>query len=127
MTSPLSLVGKRAELTGLRNVLWAARFYAGLPPASPDDVPTGLLLGEVVLATPSGVVALPAVLEITCPQTAPAAASGLVGWVRFVSAAGDGLLDVRAGLAAAGYPAVVNVVQVYAGGELQLISCTLAK
>lgn len=127
MSSPLSLVGKRAELTGLRNALWAVRFYDGLPPSTPDDTPPGLLLGSVQLATPSGVVALPAVLEITCPQIAPAAASGILGWVRFVNAAGDGLLDVRAGLAAAGHPAVVNVVQVYEGGELQLISCTLAK
>ena len=127
MSSPLSLAGKRAELTGLRNVLWGVRFYTGLPPSSPDDTPTDVLLGEVVLASPSGVVALPAVLEVTCPQIANAATSGILGWVRFVDAAGDGLLDVRAGLSAAGHPAVVNVVQVYEGGELQLISCTLSK
>lgn len=128
MSTPLSLVGRKAQLLGLRAVLGQAVFYAGLPPATPDEAPAGALLGHVLLASPAGVVgdaAGLATLTLDGPQIANATATGVIGFIRFATADGSGVLDVQAGLAAAGLPAVVNALQVYAGGEVQLLSCVI--
>lgn len=137
MTTPLSLLGRKAQLLGLRDAIdvggGKALFYAGLPPATPDEVTAEALLGTLALATPSGVVGNSgplATLTLTTPRVAAASGSGAVGWVRLTNAAGDGFMDLLAGLAGlagSGAPVIVNLTQVYAGGELQLISCVIAE
>lgn len=134
MTTPLSLIARKAELTGLRNALDAgggkAKFYTNGPPATPDTATAETLLGTIVLATTSGEIGASetlATLTLTVPQVASAVVTGIIGFVRLTNGAGDGFMDLAVGLAGSGGPVIVNALQVYAGGELQLISCVIAK
>lgn len=142
MSSPLSLVGRKAELSGLRNALsgGAALFYADLPPSQPDESTAALLLATLALPSSAGVISQAqvgsvtfATLTLTTPLTVNAIASGIVGWVRLADSAGNGYLDLLVGLALpAGStespaPVIVNARQLYAGGEISLVSCVLAK
>lgn len=134
MTTPLSLIARQAELLGLRDGMDAGGaallFYPNAPPAAPDNVTAELLLGTIALATPSGAIgdsgAL-ATLTLTVPRVALAAATGVIGWARLVNGAGNGYMDLLVGLAGSGAPVIVNATQVYANGELQLVSCVIAK
>lgn len=134
MTTPLSLLGRKAQLLGLRDAIdvggGKALFYAGLPPATPDEVTAEALLGTLTLAVPSGAIGnsgMWATLTLTTPRVAAASGSGAVGWVRLANAAGDGFMDLLAGLAGSGAPVIVNLTQVYTNGELQLVSCVIAE
>lgn len=134
MTTPLSLIARKAELTGLRNALdiggAKVLFYTGTVPPLPDDPTAETLIGTIPLSATSGVVgasALLATLTLTVPQVAPAAATGQIGFVRLVNGAGVGFMDLPAGVAGSGMPVIVNATLVYAGGELQLVSCVIAK
>lgn len=129
----LSLIARQGCLTGLRNALDAgggrALFYAGSPPDTPDETPAGALLGAVLLAGTSGTVGSSgalATLTLTVPRTGLATASGEIGFIRFADGAGQGLLDLPAGIDGSGAPATVSVTQVFAGGEIQLLSCVIA-
>ena len=134
MTTPLSLIARKAELTGLRNGLdvggGQALFYTNAPPDLPDTATAETLLGSIALAATSGGVgesgAL-ATLTLTVPQVASAVASGVIGFVRLANGAGDGFMDLPVGIAGSGQPVIVSATQVYAGGELQLVSCVIAK
>lgn len=138
MTMPLSLIGRKAQLLGLRDAIdaggGAALFYADAPPALPDDATAALLLGTVAFAAPCGAIAdlvteagTLATLTLTVPLLGNAAASGVIGWVRLVNGAGQGFLDLAAGLAGSGAPVILNALQVYTGGEIQLLSCVIAE
>lgn len=136
MTTPLSLIARKGRLKGLRDELVAggtaaAKFYTGVPPALPSDAPGAVtLLGTILLATPVGVVGSSgdlAILTLSVPRVAAASASGTIGWVRFVNAAGDGFMDLPAGLAGSSLPVIVNVLEIFANGELQLVSCIIAE
>lgn len=134
MTTPLSLIGRKAELLGLRDALDAGGaallFYPNTPSALPDDATAEVLIGAINLATPSGAIGqsgMLATLTLTIPQVASAANTGVIGWARLVNGAGNGFLDLLAGLAGSGAPVIVNTLQVYAGGEIQLLSCVIAK
>jgi hypothetical protein len=134
MTTPLSLTARKAELTGLRNGLDAgggkALFYTGIPPALPDSATAETLLGTIALAATSGVVGASgalATLTLAVPQVASAIVQGDIGFVRLVNGAGDGFMDLPVGVAGSGMPVIVNATQVYTGGELQFVSCVIAK
>lgn len=134
MTTPLSLIARKAELLGLRDALDAGGaallFYPNTPTALPDDTTTEVLIGAINLAVPSGAIGQSgtlATLTLTTPQVAPAANTGLIGWARLVDGAGNGFLNLLAGLPGSGAPVIVNTLQVYAGGEIQLLSCVIAK
>lgn len=134
MTTPLSLIARKAELTGLRNALdvgaGKALFYTGAPPALPDSPSEGTLLGTIELATPSGSISDSgglALLTLATPQTTLAVATGVVGFVRLVNGAGDGFMDLPVGLEGSGQPVIVNTTQVYLLGDLKLVSCVIAK
>ena len=142
MTTPLSLIARKGQLKGLRDELVAggaaaARFYTGVPPALPSDAPGAVtLLGTILLATPVGVVGSSgdlATLTLSVPRVAAASASGAIGWVRFVNAAGDGFMDLPVGLKLppgsmdTPAPVIVNVLEIFANGELQLVSCVIAE
>lgn len=139
MTTPLSLIARNGRMSGLRAALdiGGAKllFYTNLPPAKPDDVTAETLIGTLALAAPCGVLGqsgvapapLFATLTLTTPRVVAASATGVVGWVRLVNGAGDGFLDLLVGLAGSGAPAIVNVLQVFQNGELQLVSCVLSE
>lgn len=132
--TPLSLIARKGELLGLRDALDAGgaalRFYPNTPPALPDTATAEVLIGTIALAVPSGAVGQSgalATLTLTTPRAAPAAVTGVIGWARLVNGAGDGFMDLPVGLAGSNLPVIVNATQVYAGGELQLISCVISK
>jgi hypothetical protein len=133
MSTPISLKGRKGRLLGLRDT-WdlggeaSMLFYTGVPPATPDTATPATLLGEIEFASPSGLVGESgnlATLTLTVPRVTLASASGLIGWVRIVDAAGDGYLDLLA--AESDAPVIINAAQVFAGGEIQLLSCVLSE
>ena len=139
MSTPLSLVARTARMLGLRDAVdvGGARmlFYTGLPPANASLPTTETLLGTLLLSTPCGVLgqlvisstSTLATLTMAVPKTGMAVASGLIGWVRIANGALDGFMDLPAGLTGFDAPIIVNVAQVFTGGEIQLISCVLAE
>lgn len=142
MTTPLSLIARKGRLKGLRDELVlggaaAAKFYTGLPPSKPSDaVGAVTLLGTILLATPVGVVGASgdlATLTLSVPRVASASASGTIGWVRLVNFAGDGFMDLMVGLKLppgsvdTPAPVIVNVLEIFANGELQLVACVIAE
>ncbi|ABM37551.1 hypothetical protein [Polaromonas naphthalenivorans] len=133
MTTPLSLIARKGQMAGLRAALDAgggkALFYINAPPATPDDATAETLLGSINLATPSGALGDAsglATLTLTVPQITNALASGIIGWVRLADGAGHGFMDLPAGLAGSGLPVILNALQVYTGGEIQLLACLIA-
>ena len=143
MSTALALIARTARLSGLRTALdvGGARllFYTGLPPATTGATTAETLLGTALLSNPCGALGQTVVsptstlatLTMTVPKTTTAVASGVIGWVRMANgvggAAGEGFIDLPAGLVDSGAPAILNVMQVFAGGEIQLLSCVLAE
>lgn len=136
----LSLIARKACQTGMRDAIdsggGAMLFYTGTPPAAPDLATTETLLAQLPLASPCGAISASgglALLTLTVPLSSDALASGLIGWVRIVNGDGEGFLDLLAGLPLpegspdTPAPVLLNALQVYAGGEVQLLSCVLAR
>lgn len=134
MTVPLSLAARQARLTALRDFIDTGgallRFYTGTNPAKPEDATSETLLGTVALATPSGAISnsgTTATYTVSVPRVNACDASGVVGWVRFCKGDGTGALDVAVVEAPTSGSVVLSDTQVYAGGELQLISCVISE
>ena len=134
MSVSLSLTARKARILGMRDALDVGGakvlYYAGMPPAEPSDDAGQILLGTVALVSPCGALGDAnglATLTLNVPKTTLAVESGVIGWLRLTNGAGQGFLDLLAGLAGSGKPALINVGQVFAGGEIQLVSCTLAE
>lgn len=133
MSTPLALIARSARMLGFRTALDAggakALFYTGTKPAQPGHATSETLLGTVLLASPCGALSEfedLALLTVSVPLTTLAVASGEIGFVRLANGSGQVFLDVAAGLVGSGAPAIVNVAQVFTGGEIRLISCVLA-
>ena len=131
MSTPLSLIGRKAQMLGLRTGLDAGsvRYYTGVPPSTPSLGTAESLLASVALSAPCGVVGDAsglATLTLTLPLVTLSTLSGEIGFVRLVDSAGNGFLDLPVGLVNSGKPAILNATQVFTGGEIQLLSCTLA-
>lgn len=133
MTTPLALAVRQARLLAVRDFLDVGElwFYTGAAePATPETVTLDTFLGSVILDTVAGAIGASgatATLTLTVPRTGTVVATGLIGWVRFVDSAGNGIMDrpvVELGTAG---PVVVSDKQVYLGGELQLISCVISE
>ena len=142
MTTPLSLAARQARVLALRDLLDVGgaklRFYtladATPLPATPETATTETLLGVMALAAPSGsigAVGNVARLTMTVPRTTTALDTALVGMVRFVDGAGASHMDLRVGKVGEVYTPARSVLlsdlQVYTGGELQLISCVISE
>lgn len=138
MTVLLSLAARQARLLGLRGVIdgGAMRFYANTPPAKPEDPPSQTLLASVQLADPAGSIGAIgplALLAFNVPIVDLVSTTGLVGWVRLVDHTGAGIMDLPVGLASGDYsttpapPVLLSETQLYAGGEIRLVSCNLAE
>ena len=130
----LSLSARLARVTALRSVIDASGggnmlFCAGTMPAAPEDTLTAIVLATMPLATPAcGTVsespATVATLSLT-PASVLAASAGVVDFVRITDGAGGGVMDLPAGLADSGMPVILSALQVYSGGEVQLLSCLI--
>jgi hypothetical protein len=135
MTTPLCLGARQARLTGLRDYIdtggGSMWFCTGSTlPATPDDAITDTVLGAIPLDSPSGSVSSSGTLAtytLTVPRTALVVATGIVGWVRFCRGDGTGVLDVPVVKAPLIGPVILSDTQVYAGGELQLLSCVITE
>lgn len=137
MTTPLSLLSRKARLLGLRNHIdsnnfGTVQFYSGnVLPASPETTAPEAPLCVVELASPNcGVVSDSnglATLTMAGPRIGTVTTTGVVGWMRIVNGAGEPVLDTPVVKAPLTGPVVVSDTQVYAGGELQLISCVISE
>ena len=139
MSTPLSLAARQARLLALRDLMDVGgagmQFYTGdAVPDSPETATPETLLGTVTLAIPSGAISssgATATLAMTVPRTNAAIATGSIGWVRFVDGAGAGVMDLKVGKVGVTYdsprPVLVSDVLVYAGGDLQLLSCVISE
>jgi hypothetical protein len=137
----LSLAARQARLSAVGALIdanggGAAHFYALPMPAKAEDAPMNAPLAIVALATPCGTVgATPqglATFSLT-PAAGQAAASGVVGWVRFVDGVGAAIDDQPVGPPGSGAPVLVTdnkpnpSAQLYAGGEVQLVAGVLTE
>ena len=130
MTTPLSLAMRQLRLLPMRDEIAALWFYSGTLPATTETATADTKLGVIGTALPAGSVGASgyvATLTFTVPRVSLAIATGLVGWVRFVDAAGNGIKDCAVVDAGSVGPVVISDLQVYVGGEMQLISCVMAE
>lgn len=130
MSVPLSLALRQARLLATRDLLAGMWFYTGTLPATPETTPVGAKVAEDVLATPAGAIGasgVTATLTITVPRVTSVIAAGLIAWVRFVDGAGAGLMDLPCGITGGTEPVILTALQVYAGGEIQVISCVISE
>lgn len=132
MSALLSLAARQARLLALRGLLdgGAMRLYPNVPPATPETASTEVLLGTVALPSPAGAIGASgamATLTLTTPLVTAVGTTGVIGWVRFCDSAGAGVMDLPAGGIGSGLPVVVSNTQVYAGGEVQLLTCVIAE
>lgn len=138
---PLCLGARMARLTATRDYIDSGGgefwFYTGSPPSGPASGTSETLLAVVALDTVSGAITFTgdlAIYTISVPRVGSASVTGIVGWVRVVDGAGDGVMDLLAGMAdpvtgivPAGVVAVLSATQIYAGGEVQLVSCVITE
>lgn len=137
MPTPLSLVTRQARLLALRDqidaggggALW---LYEGVMPVegTPEIATAAVFLGAIELAVVSGAIGVSgniATYTLTSPQTGNMVATGIVGWVRAVDGTGLGVMDLTAGGVASGAQAIFSDTQMYAGGEVQLLSCVIGE
>lgn len=132
MSALLSLAARQARLLALRSLLdgGSMRVYTNAPPATPESATTETLLSTVPLANPAGAIGVSGVLAaltLTTPQVDTVDATGVIGWVRFVEPNGAGVMDLPAGAVGSGMPVIFTNLQVYAGGEVQLLTCLIAE
>lgn len=131
MSVPLSLAARLSRVAAVRAEIDAQgggqlRIYDGAIPASPEAAPTGTLLALLYLTTPAcgsvSEAAGLATLSLT-PVTALAAAGGIASFGRLTNGLGAGVVDLPAGTDSSGAPMVLNALQLWQGGEVQLLSC----
>ncbi len=133
MNVPLSLEARQARLLGLRGLLdgGGVQFYPNSPPDKIEDAPGQPLLGTVDLSDPAGSIGEVgdlALLAITVPLTGLVVTGGVAGWVRVVKPGGAGVTDLLVGLASGDYsetpapPVLLSEVQLYPGGEINVVS-----
>lgn len=131
MSTPLSLAIRQARLLAIRDATAALWFYPGTMADFPEDETTETRLAAMTLASPAGAIGAEdyvATLTLTVPRTTLAAASDICTWVRFMDAAGNSIMDRRTTDLDDPEPedkVVLSDVRVYAGGELQLLSCVI--
>lgn len=83
--------------------------YVGAMPASPEIAPAGLLLFTLTLALTALGAASGGTVAFNAITSAPAAASGIVGFVRVAKSDGTGVMDI---------PASELIFPAGSGGEL---------
>jgi hypothetical protein len=105
-------------------------FYTDALPATPETTPAGTKVAADTLAAPAGAIGASgyvATLTISVPRVTSVIAGGLIAWVRFVDGAGAGLMDLPCGITGGTEPVILTALQVYAGGEIQVISCVISE
>jgi hypothetical protein len=133
MFSILSMAARLARLNALLTLINEGNridFYAGTPPAKPELPTTQTLLASITLATPAGVVGVVdgvATLTITTPREVTCIKTGVIGWARFFDGLEGGIMDLEVGGIGSSSPVVLSDTKVYGGGELQLLSCSIAE
>lgn len=132
MSVPLSLAIRQARLLAVRDAMAALWFYTGTYPATPETATAETKLAVDTLAAPAGAIGASGyvgTLTLTVPRVSAAIADGVIGWVRVVDAAGAGIMDlpvVAVGTAGT-WPVIASVLQVFTGGELQLLSFVISE
>ena len=133
MFSILSMAARQARLNALLTLINAGQridFYTGTPPSKPEQATTQTLLASITLASPAGVVDVVddvATLTIITPRDVQCIKTGIVGWARFFDGDTGGIMDLEVGAIGSSSPVVLSDLRVYTGGELQLLSCSIAE
>ena len=132
MTTPTSMIFREAAMLGRRALIdgtigGCLEFYPMTPPARSDLSAGQILLCKINFELPCGPVTIDSntfvvQLNATVPRTSLALVTGLIGWARLATSSGQGLCDLPVGLPASGKPVIVTDLQLYAGGEITLLS-----
>lgn len=137
MSVPLCLATRQHRLAATRDDIAAMLYYTSavtplVLPATPETATTETLLAIDTLAVPAGAIGASgniATLTLTVPRVCSVLATGLVAWVRFVNSLGEGIMDlpVVAVGTAGSWPVIASQLNVYAGGDLNLLSCVITE
>lgn len=100
------------------------RIYGGTRPANPTDAPGSSMLVEIELTKPSGTITN-GVLNLTQSANGIIAVTGQATWARFVNGNGDTCFDADAGQGSGAWEVQLSQSQLYAGGEVALVSAAL--
>jgi hypothetical protein len=101
-------------------------FYTGGPPASPQDAPTGSLLGTVTFSDPSfGAVSAGARTANAITDDSSANATGVVGWFRIFDSNGNAIFDGTVTALAGGGDIEFDDVNFVAGGIISVDSLVI--
>lgn len=134
MTVPLALGVRQTRILATRDYIDSngggrILLYTGSPPSIPDAGTSETLLCTILFGVaPSAnlsVVSTKARLTYVVPQIAVASSTGIVAWGRFANGLGYGVMDLPVGAPGSGMPIILSDTQLYAGGEVQLLSCIL--
>ena len=131
----LSLLARKARLDALRLLInasggGAVHLYALPQAAAPEAAAASAPLAIVALAPDCAVIGESGTLAAMAlvPVVGYAAASGSVGWARFVNGAGVAVQDLPVGAPGSGQPVIITdnkpapSAVVFAGGEVQVAS-----
>lgn len=99
------------------------RLYVA-PRPEPGDTPAGVMLGEIVLDKPCGVVNA-GQLVLTSSVIPVAVNSGGAAWARWVNGNGDWAMDTDCGNEASSAEVKLQDTTILAGGEVTLVSAVL--
>lgn len=117
-----ALEGRRVWLdTGASNA--RLRIYAAPRPAA-GDVPAGVMLAEITLDKPCGVVNA-GQLVLTSSAIPVAVNSGGADWARWVNGDGEWAMDTDCGNEASDAEVKLQDTTILAGGEVTLVSAVL--
>lgn len=102
----------------------AIRVYGGTRPATAADAPGTAMLVEIPLENTTGSVSAGA-LSLNPADTGLIANTGMATWVRVVNRNGDTGFDMDAGLEASGAECEMSEVDLFAGGQVSVVSAVL--
>lgn len=98
------------------------RIYTGSQPASAEDSPTGDLLAEITLPSPTFGAASNGVATANSIDPGEGEDDGTAGWFRAVDDNGDTVLDGSCGTSAADM--ILNTTSISLGVEIEIVSWT---
>lgn len=130
MTITITTRHNEARLNGSLNDLNlgagnpAIRIYGGTRPTLASDTPASAMLVEIPLTKPAGTISGGS-LMLTASGPGMIGNTGIATWARFVDGDGATCFDADAGEGEGAWEVRLAQAQLYAGGELSLVSAVL--
>lgn len=99
--------------------------YTGSQPTSPEDVPTGTLIGQITLAALAWQTAVDGTaVGINLPWVGNATDTGIVGWFRLTSSDASNVIDGTVSAASGDGDLLMSVTSANTGDELDVTAAT---